>query len=573
MAGILGWPDPNNIGMSEADYGGFGSTGRKLKAGILGQLVDGVTNALAVPGDVWRGVLDVKPETPGMWSDVDEARQQATQKTVDERSQDLAGLAMTGGIPWRVPGTTLTSGVKLPKAVGGYHETWSPEEFTKFKPSDHDLGTHFAVDPLAPRAADYAQLWRLAEGTTPDPTKPVKPRTMPVVADIQKSLKFPYDVGNWKEPRNLIGSMEEDIRFGKTVPLGLLRDTMWADKQPGGIGKNFIPMLQDKGFDSLYYPHVSERYMGESPKYNTFMVLDENKIHPRYSEAGQELIKQRGVHEPMKRHFYDLEAERGNWNSDQMRSHMRDIVDEPWRIPQGILKPYAEHVPGQKGILDAEIAKARTDEFNAWLSKTSQQKQLQEFYDQGIVSSKEYIETYNKIHGENAFKATYGEGFAPKKTQDIKFTGPSPLKEKPFEVKAYDDFKSGKISQEEYLRSFDDVYKIKEASDYAKKMDYLKKLDKEQLKYHLGDGLITKEEYDKLVPTAPPSTLDIINAKPASEKDIKDWGLKPGATNKDLQDAMEKWADKQPLLKDLNKPKTKKDIAKEMEGLLSIKKK
>lgn len=55
-----------------------------------------ILDALKLPGQVAGGILNVKPENPGYWSDMDEARQQATYDTMINRATDLAGLAMLG---------------------------------------------------------------------------------------------------------------------------------------------------------------------------------------------------------------------------------------------------------------------------------------------------------------------------------------------------------------------------------------------------------------------------------------------------------------------------------------------
>src|SRR6187402_270697 len=88
-----------------------------------------------LPGQLNAGILNVEPETPGMWSDVDEAKKQATEHTAFERTQELGGLAMTGGMPFGPSGVTLTSGFKKPPLIGGYHGTGAPTEFEKFKAS------------------------------------------------------------------------------------------------------------------------------------------------------------------------------------------------------------------------------------------------------------------------------------------------------------------------------------------------------------------------------------------------------------------------------------------------------
>jgi hypothetical protein len=55
-------------------------------------------DAVRLPGQVAGGIMSAQPAQPGiMWSDMDEARQQATQGTMMNRATDLAGLVMGGG--------------------------------------------------------------------------------------------------------------------------------------------------------------------------------------------------------------------------------------------------------------------------------------------------------------------------------------------------------------------------------------------------------------------------------------------------------------------------------------------
>jgi GNAT superfamily N-acetyltransferase len=60
--------DPNNIGMSEADHGGFGSTADKLKQGVIGRMFHGLATlparagqAAVDYGDPLKGTYDPAP--------------------------------------------------------------------------------------------------------------------------------------------------------------------------------------------------------------------------------------------------------------------------------------------------------------------------------------------------------------------------------------------------------------------------------------------------------------------------------------------------------------------------------
>ena len=55
-------------------------------------LILGAIQAVKTPGDVAAGKFDVKPSTPGVWSEADEARLQMANATALNRAFDLAGL-------------------------------------------------------------------------------------------------------------------------------------------------------------------------------------------------------------------------------------------------------------------------------------------------------------------------------------------------------------------------------------------------------------------------------------------------------------------------------------------------
>lgn len=88
------------------------------------QMAKSALNAAALPGQVAGGVMEVRPSQPGMWSDVDEARSQANQQTMRERTTDLAGL-VTGG-SYAAPAVKNASGM----GIRAYHG--SPHDFDRF---------------------------------------------------------------------------------------------------------------------------------------------------------------------------------------------------------------------------------------------------------------------------------------------------------------------------------------------------------------------------------------------------------------------------------------------------------
>lgn len=85
----------------------------------------GLIDAVQLPGQVAGGLLQTQPQQPGMWSDVDEARQQATQGTMMNRAADLGGMVM-GGSYAAAPAMKNATGM----GIRAYHG--SPYNFDKF---------------------------------------------------------------------------------------------------------------------------------------------------------------------------------------------------------------------------------------------------------------------------------------------------------------------------------------------------------------------------------------------------------------------------------------------------------
>jgi len=218
------------------------------------------------------------------------------------------GTGAIAGVPLRAGETALGAGILRPTKelplTGGYHGTIAKNNFKKFKQSDVDLGTHFADDPDV--AVQYALGSTMGfEGLTEGA------RTIPVVADIKKSLKYPTDPTNWAEPEWVMEGLKRHINdYGFKAPKGLLDDMVAAEKSSGGWQKNFIPMLKDKKYDSIIYPHST--YPRSEPDFNSWLAFDPRQVTPRLSEEGQQLIKQRGIYEPSKKLNYLDDVE--YWN-------------------------------------------------------------------------------------------------------------------------------------------------------------------------------------------------------------------------------------------------------------------
>lgn len=82
---------------------------RRMVTGLGSQLA----NTVSAPGDAYAGKFSVAPSVPGQWSDEDEAKQQMADAEYGKRASDLAGIAMTGGMPFAQPGAAGIFGGKL----------------------------------------------------------------------------------------------------------------------------------------------------------------------------------------------------------------------------------------------------------------------------------------------------------------------------------------------------------------------------------------------------------------------------------------------------------------------------
>jgi hypothetical protein len=93
------------------------SVGQKLMQTWPAQLVKSAYQGATLPGDVASGATDVVPSKPGMWSDEDEARLQATNAEIADRASSLAGFTSPSSVAARagegVAGVALT-----PRSVG-----------------------------------------------------------------------------------------------------------------------------------------------------------------------------------------------------------------------------------------------------------------------------------------------------------------------------------------------------------------------------------------------------------------------------------------------------------------------
>ena len=315
------------------------------------------------------------------------------------------GTGAIAGVPVKGAEAVFGAGIlrpKGPRLLETAHATVSPAEYGRpsLPPKTHDLGTHSTIDPLG--VADQYAYKQVPEGTVDfmsglkfgDPGTAAS-RLKPFYADVKSALTYPTDAIKWNDPGNVTGYLQTAMENGFKAPRGLLEDMhnisgssqMWQDQ--------FIPMLQNKGYDSLWYPHMSDR---GNKKYNTIMTFEPEQLVPKFSPEGVSLAAERGV-----------------------KPFMRPGDATDWRMPEGILKrpkeyetlrPRAEENTQQwwgseappskiKSIFDentkadAELA-AKVKEGKA---KQEELKQFKNQYDKGEISAKDYVYAKGKLYG------------------------------------------------------------------------------------------------------------------------------------------------------------------------------
>jgi len=164
----------------------------------------------------------------------------------------------------------------------------------------------------------------------------------------------------------------------------MLSDFENIAKQPGGWENNFIPAMQEKGFDSMLYTHDSHR-PGNKP--NAFMVFDPKQVMPRFSPEGQELIKERGIKEPLKK----LYGEPGE--------------PEKWVMPRGILKPYDELAPVEP--LRSEIFAKHKAAEEARAGNAKKLIDLSKQYYNREITIHDYVKEFDNVYGKGEYEKRY----------------------------------------------------------------------------------------------------------------------------------------------------------------------
>lgn len=188
-------------------------------------------------------------------------------------------------------------GGKLPKLRGAFHGTSSVVPYERLKLSDRDMGIHITTDPNVARGyamGDYTPnfFYNNMRGRTIDMPGI---RTMPVVADVRNPLRYPGDPVNWQTPKNVLETLSSNLganTASQGMPYRKLLDELTrVEGKPGKFEHNFEDWLRGHNFDAVQYPHTSPIKSG----FNSFMMLDPDKVIPRFTPEAQALIKERGM--------------------------------------------------------------------------------------------------------------------------------------------------------------------------------------------------------------------------------------------------------------------------------------
>jgi hypothetical protein len=288
--------------------------------GLLSGVANSVVDTVKTPGNLMKpNPYPAGSEEESWYND---QRSKAETQWAPEMGLNLMGTGGIVGVPVKGAEQALGSGILRKKPViGGYHGTVAPEQFSNFKPSEVDMGTHFTTNPNV--SAQYSlrshsePFVKLTEGA----------RTVPVVGDVKNPLKYPMDPINWKDSEGIIEGLKDSIKFqGFKAPKGILEDFSKAESSAGGWEKNFIPMLKDRKYDSVVYPHTVGPYGGST--LNSYMALDPGQVKMRFSPEGQELIKERGVIEPGKK-LHGIMGDVKDWNSRPETNRWQPPPDAP----------------------------------------------------------------------------------------------------------------------------------------------------------------------------------------------------------------------------------------------------
>src|SRR5262245_13942402 len=354
--------------------------------GVLSGLYEGAKETVKVPGQM----MAPNPYPAGSEEAAfyDASKTQKATEWAPEMATNVMGTGGVVGLPLQGAETALGAGIirprKPPPVIGVLHATGAPTEYSipKMPPATHDLGFHSTIDPTV--SEGYAappgfnkKKWMLEPGE-----EAAGVRTKPFVADVQSALRYPADAGKWNVPSNVILPLEESMRRGFVAPRGLLSDLKNIAGSEKVWQRDFIPMLKDRGYDALFYPHASEI---TGNKYNTFMIFDPHQTVPRFSPEGQQLIAERGIKNPMQHGWTYGTAEYEDWDKAAK-----------WRLPAGVLKNPAEKETLRR--LESE------NTFKWWENPNDPLFQVQKKSEEAAAKFKTEMDA---IHAENVAKSEY----------------------------------------------------------------------------------------------------------------------------------------------------------------------
>ena len=462
--------------------------------GLLSGLAGGAAETVKVPGQL----MQPNPYPPGSEEAAfyDASKTAKSTEWAPEMALNTMGTGGIVGVPVKGAETALGAGILRPKKepplIGLLHGTGSPTEFIKprLPPTTHDLGFHATIDPsitemYARQKVGTGQIDMMTGKQVFEPEAGI--RTKPFLGDFQAALRYPEDAVKWNVPESVTSRLKAAMEKGFVAPRGLLSDMYNISGSAKTWQDQFIPMLQERGYDSLLYPHASDYTSGT--KYNTFMAFDpERQVIPRFSPEGISLAEKRGV-----------------TNTFDPRSGV------PWRLPSGILK--------KPEAIESLVKDPTKNTFQWWdetytgspllkqISKTNEESQAKwyaakqdEFisenllkeYKKGYLPESEFIKGWDAIHGEGA-GAQKLEFDALAKADWINAIQ---KKKAALENKYYG--KNNTMTMDEFINANNALSKQQSQGSGAQKalqpvpQGMLAKLDAD-----LAAGKITKEEFDR----------------------------------------------------------------------------